>query len=202
MSDDLKLNTSVAAEDVYSAATNDGVPQKKKSGCGCFAIGCIALIILIVLPFAGGGLYLASLDDEDLGGVLVTFMTHPEFSKGFRSAIEDSPKMTADQKKQVLKVYDQFVNNYDSLTAEQQKSIKKNIFVVAQKIITDSESFGKNPPKEFFDIISLLGAEDEFSTIKNDINKNLNQNTSNQNNTTNNNQQNQNTNQPVNKYDF
>lgn len=141
--------------------------KKKSSGCGCFAIGCFILILLCTLPFVGGGIYLASLDDEEWGGFVVNILKNESFSSTFKLEIQNSSDMSTEQKTIVVNLYEGFLKNYDSLSEEKQKIVKKNIYTVIKKLFTDPKGFEKQPPAEFLEILTILGADSSItSTIK------------------------------------
>lgn len=145
-------------ENIYRDQIPNG-EKKKSSGCGCFAIGCFMLILLCVLPFIGGGIYLASLDDEEWGGFVVDLLKNENFSSTFKVEIQKSTDMSNEQKTMVINLYDGFLKKYDSLPADKQDTIKKNVYVVIKKLFTDPKEFEQKPPAEFLEILTTLGAD-------------------------------------------
>lgn len=166
MTNDLKLSGGSNSTADFDSPT---APVEKKSGCGCFMVGCLILVALIVLPIVGGGIYIATLDDAEWGAKIVSVMRNPDFSEGFKKGISESDDISAQQRKALAALYDKFLADYDKLSPQQQETINKNIFAVIRKLFTDPKSFDKEPPKELMEIISTLKLESSFQNLKQSI---------------------------------
>lgn len=171
MSNDLKLTGTSSTNIDYDPSPEQPIGTQKKSGCGCFMVGCLIILAVIFLPIIGGGIYIATMDDAEWGGKIVTVLKNPDFVQGFKNGIQESDKINPDQKKALIALYDKFLTDYDNLSPQQQETINKNIFIVVKKIFINPQNFNKEPPKELTEIISVLKLESTFSNLKNTIQK-------------------------------
>jgi hypothetical protein len=142
-------------------------PKKNKSGCGCFAIGCFALILLFLLPIIGGGIYLYTLDEADLGSLVVKVAKHPHFVEGFKEEIMKNKDLPENQKVMLLGIYDNFLAKYDSLSQDKQEKVNKNVFIVLKKLLTETDKYENAPPPEFVELLAILSMDDDFINIVN-----------------------------------
>ncbi|MBU0505834.1 MAG: hypothetical protein ABII18_08935 [bacterium] len=142
-------------------------PKKNKSGCGCLAIGFFALILLFLLPIIGGGIYLYTLDDADIGSLVVKVAKHPSFVEGFKEEIMTNKELPENQKVMLLGIYDNFLAKYDSLSPDKKEKVNKNIFIVLKKLLTEADKYDKAPPPEFVELIAILSMDDDFINIVN-----------------------------------
>jgi hypothetical protein len=132
-------------------------PPKKKGGCcgcGCFLSGCLILILMIVLPIVGGGVYFASLTNEQWGDKIMWLVKNPSFATGFKNGIQESKEMSDDEKKAFIQMYDELVENYDHLEPAQQAKVKQDLIVVIKAFIKDPDT--KTPPPELMDLMQIL----------------------------------------------
>ena len=153
-------------------------PQKKKSGCSCLAIGCFALLAMILVPIVGGFVALSMLGDEFYGEKLMMVLKYPAFVEGVKEAVEENKEISKKEKKLLLNFYDQLVSEYDKLPAEKQQVIHKNLIVVIRKAATNPKLFEKEPPPEFNLIIQTLGyPELDLDMLKKEMEQLKDQNT-------------------------
>lgn len=156
MNNDLKLTMN--SEPVTSAGGPDfstGV-AKKKSGCGCLA-GCLGVLLLFIAPFIAGGIYVASLSDEQMGEKIVGFLANTSYTQSVKDAINSSDKMTPEEKTVFLSLYDGFLTKYHALPPQQQAIIHKNAYAIIKTIFTAPEKLNsKEPPEEFLQILDVL----------------------------------------------
>lgn len=131
--------------------------KKKRSGCSCLLMGCGALMALILLPVAAGFVALSMVSDEFYGEKIMLVLKHPAFMEGIKEGIEESSEMSEKEKKVLLNFYDQLVSEYDKLPPEKQQLIHKNMIVVIKKAVSNPQAFEKEPPKEFQEMIQILG---------------------------------------------
>lgn len=152
---ELKLSTSSAVEDPLG--TVDGsLPPKKKSGCGCLAIGCAVILVLILGPIIGAGVWVATMDDAEWGEKLISVTQMEGFGNGFKSAIQQNDKLTAEQKKALLDAYDKFATTYPNLPADKKQKVSENLFKLIKMAIFDSDKFEGDPPREMLDLIEVF----------------------------------------------
>ncbi len=145
--------------EINSPSSNPGqvpLPVKKKSGCGCgcFLTGCLIFILLTVVPLIGGGIYVASLSEEDWGNKIIWLVKNKSFSAGFKNGIRNSNKMSEDEKKALIQVYEGIVESFDRLPPAQQTKVKKDIVIVIKTFIKHPDT--KTPPPEFQEILLLM----------------------------------------------
>lgn len=155
--DELKLSTDTPGKPPLSPIPVPGNSKKKSSGCGCVLMGCLGLLLLVVTPFIGGFIYLASLNDSDYGHVAMEVITYPEFAKGFKEGVQESKKMSDEDKKVFIALYDRLIDQYDKLPADKRTTIDKDIVTVIKKAYADPEGFGKTPPPELSEIMTIIG---------------------------------------------
>lgn len=160
--DELKLSATAAGYPPPDEVT-DKDRVKKKRGCGCFLMGCFALIVLMSLPPIGFLVYLGTLSDADYGGYVVTLLKNPDVAKGVKESIEESPDLTPEQKAAVTQAYDALLTKYDKLPADKQDAVKRNIVAVVKKAVADPEGFAAEPPPELLDIFVTLDIGASFS---------------------------------------
>jgi hypothetical protein len=132
------------------------LPVKKKSGCGCgcFLTGCLLFILLTVVPLIGGGLYLTSLSHEDWGDKIIWLVKNEYFSKGVKQLIKMSENMSENEKKELIKIYEDIVESFDRLPTAQQATVKKDLVIVIKTFIKNPDS--KTPPPEFQELLQLM----------------------------------------------
>lgn len=171
MSQDLKLSNQNVTD--YTATPNSGGTEKKKSsGCGCFLFGCLGLLALIFVPIIGSFIYISSLSDAEWGGTVVNIVTNPDFAKEIKSSIRNNTDLSSSEKKAALDLYNKFLTDYENLPPQKQEVIKRNIFIVIKKMFTESDKFQKNPPKEFNEIIEVLGLGGSIDNFKSQLDQN------------------------------
>lgn len=167
MSQDLKLST---ASTSYEQQMTDQSGAKPKSGCGCFVAGCFGLLLLILVPFVGSIVYIASLDGSDAGQWIAQLATHEEFRKEFRNGINNNTELTQEQRTMLLGMYEKFLTNYDSMSNDEKQSLHRSIYDLTVKIITDGDNLkGSAPPQEFLDILKLLKMDNELMLLQSQL---------------------------------
>ncbi|MBF0105317.1 MAG: hypothetical protein HQM16_08325 [Deltaproteobacteria bacterium] len=143
----------------YNSGT-DGVTGKKKSGCGCFLMGCLVVLLIIVGSVIGGGVYISSTDDATWGKMIASFISNPKYSEDIKKGIQGSTEVTQEQKQAFIALYDTFLLQYNNLPEDQKHIVQKNIFVVIKKIITNPQSLDHEPPAELLEIIKVLDMDE------------------------------------------
>lgn len=131
--------------------------KKKRSGCSCLLTGCGALAALILLSIAAGFVALSMVSDEFYGEKIMVVLKHPVLMEGIKEGISGSSEMSEKEKKVLLNFYDQLVSEYDKLPPKKQQVIHKNMIVVIKKAVANPQAFEKEPPKEFQEMIQILG---------------------------------------------
>lgn len=150
---ELKLSTA----QIEQASVDPGaVPPKKKSGCGCFLIGCFSLLALILLPIIGGVIYIYSLDDAEWGEILISGMQNDIVAEVVKEAINQDTKMTPDEKKAALAGYESLNSTYNALSADQKKKVNENLMKVIKMAFINPDALKQGPPPELLEIISIL----------------------------------------------
>jgi hypothetical protein len=154
--DELKLST---ANPGYPSAEEitDKERIKKKRGCGCFLMGCFALILLLSLPPIGFLVYLGTLSDSDYGAFAVQILENPDVAQAVKEALRDNNDLSSDEKAALTAAYDALLNKYDTLPADKKDAVNRNIVAVVRKALTDPDAFAKEPPQELSDLLNTLG---------------------------------------------
>lgn len=158
MTNELKLHSSPSSFTNPSDPSMSGtVPPKKKSGCGCLLMGCLIVLFLISAPFIGGGIYLATLDETDLGSFVIGFIKSPQLSTEIKNAIQDG-NMAESERQALLQIYDKLVANYDSLPDDKKEIVNRDMWIVITKAFKDHDE-STPPPPELMEMITILSPE-------------------------------------------
>lgn len=164
MSNDLHLSSN--SEDIQYQTMDPENPKKKSGGCGCFIVGCLVVIALVLLPLIGGSLYLGSLDDEEWGGFIISMATNQSIINTLKEEINRSQDLDAQRKKELIEAYDTFLKRYGALSADEQKLIKKDVYVVVKTLLSGHHTFEENTPPEFTKILTMLGLETQKMDVE------------------------------------
>lgn len=153
---DLKLSTN-ATDGSDMTGMSGEVKPRKKSGCGCFAIGCLVLVLLFSAPFVGVGIWVATMDDAEWGEKLVSITQMEGFSEGFKAAIQENPDINAEAKKAIIDAYDTFATKYPNLPEEKKKKISENLIKLIKRAIFSPDTLaGGNAPDELVEIVEIF----------------------------------------------
>lgn len=154
--DELKLSTANPGHP-YAEEITDKERIKKKRGCGCFLMGCFALVLLMSLPPIGFMIYLGTLSDADYGAFAVRIFKNPDVAIAVKEGIRDNNDLSPEEKSAITAAYDALLNKYDALPADKKDAVHRNIVAVVKKAIADPDGFAQEPPQELSDLLNTLG---------------------------------------------
>ncbi len=158
MNNDLKL-----AMNSEQSSGPDFAQPKKKSGCGCLG-GCLGILILMLSPFIFSWVYVASLSDEEMGEKVIGVLADQSYADDVRDLINNSSEMSADEKANLLGMYESLLSKYHGLPPQQQAIIHKNSVKVVKMFFSEKGKIANEPPEELLQILDILAiAPNAFS---------------------------------------
>lgn len=135
---------------------NAPAPAKKKSGLGCVLIGCLSLFLLIAAPIAGGLIYVATMDEADYGGVIVSLMHQDWFKDIVEETVMNDPNKTEEQKKSFSAGYEMFLKEYDKLPDADKEKIDIMLGTIFKKALKGGDAVPEDFDKEMKEIFKTI----------------------------------------------